>query len=559
MNYWNHFFDLKSDRFSRRIFLYLLTTISILVGAYTLFLIQWQSRIMKEDLIHDGLQMSAVYAHSIRLGVFTEDTDLLQIPSEALLHHPGTTETITLDDSGAILFTLPDAVQSRFKHIPAEHLTTSLDDARDTGQPVFFTFNKIFYFLAPVTNIAVLNPQELVFPTDSHVASNTPVKTIGYAVLAMDDTHLQQRTSSLTGKYSLFGVLLIFASGLATFFIVRETTAPLQTLLRSFRESGIAVQAGNDVNDLSANFQTLIATLNESFHTIADLKDGLTQTVEDRTAELQARTKSLEETLSHLRHTQAQLVQSEKMAALGQLVAGVAHEVNNTVFFISGALPPLRNQIAALQSKKHAAATRIPTHESSTQMSPDPFTKIDRLLDNMQEGTQRTIKIVRDLQNFARPDMGKPLFADIQDGIESTISLLSVHFKERVRIITDFDRNLPDITCYPNMLNQVFMNLLLNAIDAIEGEGTILIRTRRHDEDTIAIAFTDSGTGIAADYLSKIFDPFFSTKPVGKGTGLGLSISYSIIQRHGGEIQVESEPGKGTTFTIFLKSGLTSA
>ncbi|HEY2381676.1 MAG TPA: ATP-binding protein [Terriglobia bacterium] len=236
----------------------------------------------------------------------------------------------------------------------------------------------------------------------------------------------------------------------------------------------------------------------------------------------------------------AQLMQAEKMAALGLLVAGVAHEINTPMGAIHS-----NNDIM------NRAVGRI-----RTALGPSPEREVGRLLDileqvckNNEAATERIMHIVRSLKNFARLDEAERKSVNIHEGIESTLALMQHQLKGRIRIERDF-AELPEIECHPNQLNQVFMNILVNAAQAIPQRGTIRIRTWT-ENDQVKIAIGDSGVGISDENLPKIFDPGFTTKGVGIGTGLGLSICYKIVQDHAGTIDVDSSKS-GTTFTIAL-------
>lgn len=249
-----------------------------------------------------------------------------------------------------------------------------------------------------------------------------------------------------------------------------------------------------------------------------------------------------------IQETRSQLVQSEKMAALGNLVAGVAHEINTPLGAINS------NTDLGLRALKKLNSSIDLLRESI----PDSRLKdVDRYLKALMEtnstshmAADRIVRIVRSLRNFARLDEAELKRADLHEGIDSTLTLLLHETKHRIEIVKEFGE-IPEIECYPNQLNQVFMNLLVNASQAIEGSGRITISTRKKGT-SIVLTFADTGRGIAKENLEHIFDPGFTTKGVGVGTGLGLSIVYRIIADHNGEISVKSEPGKGTTFTIRL-------
>jgi signal transduction histidine kinase len=234
----------------------------------------------------------------------------------------------------------------------------------------------------------------------------------------------------------------------------------------------------------------------------------------------------------------AQLIQAEKMAALGLLVAGVAHEINTPMGAIHS-----NNDIML------RAVTKI-----RKNLEPDTNSEVMRLLGilegvcrNNETAAERIMHIVRSLKNFARLDEAQRKRVDLHEGIESTLTLLQHQLKSRIRIERQFSE-IPGVLCHPNQVNQVFMNVLTNAAQAIPDAGVIRIRTWR-EGDSVKVAIADTGVGIPRENLSKIFDPGFTTKGVGLGTGIGLSICYKIIGDHGGTIEVDSS-NSGTTFTI---------
>jgi PAS domain S-box-containing protein len=254
----------------------------------------------------------------------------------------------------------------------------------------------------------------------------------------------------------------------------------------------------------------------------------------------------LEQANRELRDAQAQLVQSEKMAALGALVAGVAHEINTPLGSIHANADVSRRALNVVKDSLGEASAFVSSSKSGR------FLRALHILDESntttRTATDRIVGIVRSLRNFARLDEAELKTVDLHEGLESTLTLVYHEYKNRIKIVRDYGQ-LPPITCYPNQMNQVFMNLIVNAIHAIPREGTITIRTRALDQH-FEVRIADSGVGIAEENLSRIFDPGFTTKGVGVGTGLGLSIVYKIIQAHGGRIDVESRVGEGTAFTI---------
>jgi signal transduction histidine kinase len=253
----------------------------------------------------------------------------------------------------------------------------------------------------------------------------------------------------------------------------------------------------------------------------------------------------LESTNRELRETQMALVQTEKMASLGNLVAGVAHEINTPVGAVSSNADLMRRALNKL--RQSIGESRIHQDRDLDRA----FTALEHVASVNREACERIVKIVRGLRNFARLDEAERKRVDLHEGIESTLTLLHHELKKRIEVVREFG-HLPEIECFPSQLNQVFMNLLVNAIQAIDGEGRITIRTSASDAH-VRLEFHDSGRGVPPDVLPRIFDPGFTTKGVGVGSGLGLAICYQIVHEdHGGEIRVDSKTRDGTTFTVTL-------
>jgi len=249
------------------------------------------------------------------------------------------------------------------------------------------------------------------------------------------------------------------------------------------------------------------------------------------------------------------------MASLGQLTAGVAHEINNPINFVSGNVKPLQRDISDILEvlytyDKIIEAEKLNDNFKTIQELKDKIdfdfilSEINSLLDGIGEGAVRTAEIVKGLRNFSRMDEHELKPANINQGIDSTLLILQNKLKQRIEIIKDYG-DFPDIMCYPGQLNQVFMNILNNAQESIEGEGKIYIKTYSEDK-SVKISIKDSGKGIPEKVRKKIFEPFYTTKEIGKGTGLGLSISFGIIEKHNGKIEVVSKPDKGSEFIITL-------
>jgi len=314
----------------------------------------------------------------------------------------------------------------------------------------------------------------------------------------------------------------------------------------------VLVGALTDLFGLISQRNKTLINLNKELN---QAKAGLAQANQQLEVRVLERTRQLQQ-------AQSQLLQSEKMAAVGQLAAGIAHEINNPIGFInsnfstlSGYTVRLFALLDAYENLEMMLPAEHPAHSAMTkarELAELDFLRQDipDLLRESGEGLARVKRIVGDLKDFSHVDESEWQKSDINQELESTLNRLSSLFQNRIKVICDFAA-VPSIDCIPAQLDQVFMNLLVNATQAIEGSGVITIETRFANQQ-VQIVFSDTGHGIPDEIKKRIFEPFFTNQPVGKGTGLGLSAVWEIIQRHGGQIEVESTPGTGSTFTIVL-------
>jgi signal transduction histidine kinase len=284
-------------------------------------------------------------------------------------------------------------------------------------------------------------------------------------------------------------------------------------------------------------------------------------------AQLAAQTEDLASAYKQLKASQLQLIQSEKMASLGQMVAGVAHEINTPLGYVknniemmemffesSRAVMEASNALADVllspSSTEQELQLRLATLAELRQQPNGEADDMVKLFGDTRFGIDQISELVQNLKNFSRLDRAAAADVDLNECLDSAVLLARNVLKTRVEVVRQYGA-LPRISCMPSQLNQVFLNMLTNAAQAIEGPGKILLKTEA-EESWLKITVQDTGKGIPADVLPRVFDPFFTTKPVGQGTGLGLSISYQIVQQHGGDIRVTSQPGKGTRFTVRL-------
>jgi len=285
---------------------------------------------------------------------------------------------------------------------------------------------------------------------------------------------------------------------------------------------------------------------------------------------VEERTRELSNALTQLKESESQLIQTEKMSSLGQMVAGIAHEINtplayvkNSLGSVAGKLPEVKklvvetNKLLKLMEEGSPNPDRLHAKFNSVHelihrfAEQQALAELGQLASDGLYGIEQISEIVLNLKNFSRLDRSKVSSFNLNEGLESAL-ILAKHELKHLKVKKQFGE-IPAITCSPSQLNQVFLNLINNAAQAIEsGSGEITVSTRVEDPEHVAIEIADNGKGIPPEIMSKIFDPFFTTKAVGKGTGLGLSISYKIIEQHGGKISVDSNVGVGTRFTIVL-------
>jgi two-component system NtrC family sensor kinase len=345
--------------------------------------------------------------------------------------------------------------------------------------------------------------------------------------------------------YTVVGAVILLLI-VIILIISNSILKPLEDLVAAARN----LPYSDKLTEIPVKSDTEIGLLSESFNEMSR------QIIRVR-GELRAKITELESANSEIKSAQAQLVHSSKMSSLGALVAGVAHELNNPISFIYANMGHLKDYSDRLMKFADAAqqspATLVKLRE---ELEIDYIEKdLPKLIASCEDGSRRVRDIVLGLRNFSRLEEAKLKQIDVQESLENTLRLLSGETKNRIEVIRNYGQ-VPRVTCYESQMNQVFMNILSNAVQAIVGNGRIWISTRpentKEGRPGVAISIQDSGQGIEPKDLDKIYDPFFSTKGVGQGTGLGLSITYGIVQNHGGEIRVSSAVGEGTEFTVII-------
>ncbi len=392
------------------------------------------------------------------------------------------------------------------------------------------------------------------------------------AVLQPPD-NLDRTLHGVALKLAVLCLVLAIPLTLAILWLSRLLTAPLRDLkqvVTDITDTGdltrrVTLPAHDEIGALAMSFNQLAARLEsaslerEKFVGELELAAAeLEHKVRERTGELTAANAELTRTLDELKAAQSQLIQQERLASLGQLVAGVAHELNNPIGFIYANFPHLEEYAQTLLALLDEFR-RLPMAEDDRRRLEARLAEADleflrqdlmKIIKSGKSGASRVKEIIASLRSFSRLDEAVLKTVRLEEGLDDTLALLHHHYKNRIQVVRDYRLNLP-VLCRPGQINQVFMNIIFNAIQAIEGPGTITVRTRAEGGQAV-VDIEDTGRGIPAEIRDRIFDPFFTTKKVGEGTGLGLSISYGIIEQHGGRIEVASEPGSGTRFTLSL-------
>lgn len=562
--------------FAAKLITLLIVTMICLSALFDWQLINMQKKNYRAFHGTHGLSLVRMLAHSIRLAVFFENEKEITVPVQGLMLQEDVIEVVVWGEGGQVLLqkTKDPSGRLRIKAKSAE--TEAVMAELDKNQHLTQETTKSFLYWYQISLVTPSNIEENWYTVGEKPEDTKEV--VGYVAVAMSKEFFEKEVHTILLQTGVSVLIFLITVILATFFIIRHATGPLRDLMLLIRKSSGVTAATDDLTMITESYGSMIEDLEKSFVTITELNEALEAKVEKRTLlltkaneklswgqkELQESNVLLTATLSQLRDTQDQLVQKEKLAAIGQIVAGVAHEINNSTNFISAAVPSLYRYLADVKEilagyeklEKARDTKELDNRFDAVKKMKEElefhevFGFIDQLMENIDEGTRRTTRIVMDLRTFSRQDAETFTLSDLHAVIDSMINYLDKNLVEHIEIIRNYG-SIPHVFCLPGRISQVFLNIMQNALQAMSGEGQLIIKTY-YEKKHVHIIFTDTGCGIASNDMAKIFDPFFTTKEVGKGTGLGLGISHSIIRQHRGIIKVHSNEGKGSVFEVVL-------
>ena len=466
----------------------------------------------------------------------------------------------SLQDFPEIEASVRQRVQDILQNTPTVPFTGHYDDMYQIFMPVFVP--------------TVQKDGEADAPSD---AAHRPLEpeqreTQGMAVIGVSFDRVTESLAEIQKQVIRLAIVVLGVALVASRLLVELINRPLERLVagtyriaRGDLTQEVEVDFPREIGELAQSLNRMMLDLNSSRRDLELAAQTLEQRVHDRTQEIEEKNARLTELIETMKRMQDQLVHSEKMASLGQLVAGIAHEINNPVNFISANITPLKNYIRDVKTliaryDEHVHADED-LREAILQIKREIefdflIDDLDVLIRDVESGAIRIKRIVQDLRNFSRLDEAELKTIDLHQSLDTTLNLLGHIYEGRITVSKNYG-DVPPVDCYAGQLNQVFMNMLANAGQAIAEKGNVWIATRL-DGEQVVISIRDDGKGIPEDALPKIFDPFFTTKDVGEGTGLGLSISYGIIEKHHGDITVNSKVGEGTEFIIRIPRNLST-
>lgn len=554
-----------------------------LIGGVTWFFYRQQYAVLSGEVQRHGRALAENLAYNSEYGLLFLDVNGLGKLVDGVAQDRDVQFAVIVNTQGVIVadknLRSSPQLQTRIQERVTEILKLLKSGPDQTHPPaLYFTehTDNVYHIFAPVFVPTV----ELETQAGDNIPPENPIlpqpenperrELLGLVVVGIS---FERVTSFLKDiQYQVLG-LALFIVVLATIvsrILVNAISRPIEKLAEGTRRIArgdltqeVYIRTPGEIGELAESFNRMMRDLQASRLELELWAQTLENRVRERTYEIEEKNQRLTELIEKMKRIQEQLVHSEKMASLGQLVAGIAHEINNPVNFISSNITPLKNYINDIKALINLYDHTCELHEQARQKVEEfkqeadfafLIEDLDDLLEDIETGANRIKRIVQDLRNFSRLDEAELKVIDIHDSLDTTLNLLGHLYEKRITVHKNYG-TIPPLECYAGQLNQVFMNILANAAQACGTKGNVWISTRSESGQAV-ISIRDDGKGIPEEILPKIFDPFFTTKDVGEGTGLGLSISYGIIEKHHGEIRVTSQEGQGTQFTIRIPHNL---
>ncbi len=561
------------------------------IGVVTWFFYNRERTVLLRELKRHGLALTENLAYNSEYNLLFFDIDSLKKLVNGVVQNKDVQFAVVVDINGGTV------AEKALKEFPTlqkkvlervfEILTLlKTEEGKTHTQAIFFSedYDGGYHIFAPIfvptietetENQEEAPPMESsdIRPVTSEERELLGVAVVGISFERVENLFLDLRKQMLGPVLFIIALAVIIAR-----FLVNMISRPIERLARGTQRIArgdltqeVEVSNPSEIRELAQSFNQMMHDLRSSRQELERWTETLEHRVRERTSEIEEKNTRLTGLIETMKRIQEQLVHSEKMASLGQLVAGIAHEINNPVNFISSNITPLKNYISdiktlithydqqiGLQNEEREEIEAIKDSMDFDFLIDD----LDDLIQDVETGAARIKHIVLDLRNFSRLEEAELKTIDLHESLDTTLNLLGHIYENRISVHKYYGK-IPDVECYAGQLNQVLMNLLANAAQAVEHKGNVWITTAMEDEETclesgsersprVIISIRDDGKGISEDVLSKIFDPFFTTKDVGEGTGLGLSISYGIIENHRGEITVNSRVGEGTEFIVSI-------
>ncbi len=501
------------DSFAATVFAWVAAALLGVLAVGVALVVDAQRRLLTEHLLERGGTLARLVAQGARLGVFVEDPQALAQAAAAVAREPEVLAVAVHAADGRRLWLSGGERGDRHTTVPPPAGFEDLGGARRFWAPV-------------LADPELVGEEALYFRAEPHPGA--PAQVIGYAAVVLSEDELARGLAEVLGQSLLVGILLLVLGMALTYRVVRESARPLEHLLADLRARGVA---GEGEGDLRGTFTGVVQALDQAVAEVQTLNRELEARVAERTAELQAARDGLEvkvaERTGALERTHRQLLQAEKLAAVGKLSASIAHEFNNPIFAVRNVVQGLGQDPGIASENRELAALAVG--------------ECDRMA-----------ALIRNLQSFNRPTSGVVARVDLNGAAHAMLQLCRRDFAGRgVRVETALAPGLAPVWAVEDQVKQVLLNLLRNAGDAMPSGGTVRVGTEDRGPE-VALTVADTGVGMSPAVVSRLFEPFFSTKAAVKGTGLGLSVSYGIVQGHGGRIEVESQPGEGSSFTVIL-------